>query len=112
AHVEREHHVQRNLLEADEIDLLRNTVVAYIEVGRLEAENGATLVAIGDQDVDANSLYLRGEHHILRIERSRDADDRRSNQPAADAHRWSVIWNGLWTASISASALRPCARLY
>ncbi len=67
AHVERQHDVERNLLEADEVDLLRHAIVQHFEVGRLEADD--RFVAIGDEDVHAYGLDLRREHDTLRLER-------------------------------------------
>ena len=40
AHIERKHHIQRNLLEAGEIDFLSNAVVQDLEVGGVSPWTG------------------------------------------------------------------------
>ena len=67
AHVEAENHVERNLLEADEIDLLRHAVVEDLEVGGFQA--GDRLAFVGDEDVDAHRFYFRRERRLLRRQR-------------------------------------------
>src|SRR5262249_2471930 len=91
AHVEREHHVQRNLLEADEIDLLRHAVIEHFEVARLETSERGTSVAIGHQYIHTYRLDLRREHGGLSLDVCHDHDDRKNG---TDAHLPSVCLNG------------------
>ncbi len=53
-HIEREHDIQRNLLEAGEIDFLPDTVVEDLEIGRSQPLDRTP--ALGDQHVDSNGF--------------------------------------------------------
>ncbi|HUP41068.1 MAG TPA: hypothetical protein VM115_13170 [Vicinamibacterales bacterium] len=58
-HVERQHHVQRNLFEAREIDVLTNTVIQDVEIIRCQPlQRAATL---GHEHVDAHRINAAAE---------------------------------------------------
>ena len=68
AHVERQDDVERDLLEAGVIDLLRHAVVEQLEVSGLEAEHRAAVVR--DQHVDAHRFGFRSEGRPLSFDRA------------------------------------------
>ena len=70
AHIEREDDVQRNLLVADEVHLLRDVVVENLEIAARQSENRRAL--LGNQHVDTNSFDFRGERWHLRLRGHRD----------------------------------------
>ena len=64
ADVETENDIQRDLLEADEVHLLQDALVADLEVLRSEAAHD--LAAIRDEHVHANRVDARRERRLLR----------------------------------------------
>ena len=70
AHVERQHHVQRNLLEAREIDALAHAIVQHLEIGRRQPLHRPAV--LGHQHIDAHRLDSAGEG-LLRRRRARGA---------------------------------------
>src|SRR5262245_29554043 len=64
ADIEAEHDVQRELLEPDQVDLLRHAFVFDFEVRG--AKPGDDLTAIRDQHVDTDGFHTRRERRLLR----------------------------------------------
>jgi hypothetical protein len=62
AHVEREHHVERNLFEAGEIDRLPDAVVEHLEVGGRQPLQ--RLAVAGDEHVHAHGLQAALEDRL------------------------------------------------
>ena len=92
AHVEREDRIERNLLEADEIDLLRHAVVDHLEIRSREAAHRLSL--IGDEHIDADRLDPRRKARLLRAgaqRRGRREDKRRCE---SRRHGRSLVRNG------------------
>jgi hypothetical protein len=107
AHVEGEHDVQRNLLEADEVDLLEHAVVADLEVGPTETSHGT--VAVGDKDVHPHGVDPARERRLLsegRTDRSGDEEDH--CRDSAGVHRDAAFRNGARNRARRSPALRPC----
>ena len=63
AHVEREDDVERDFIEADQVDDLRHTVVDDLEVAGTQAAD--RLAVIGNEHVDADGFDLRRERRAL-----------------------------------------------
>src|SRR5262245_2373325 len=82
ADVECQEHVQRNLLEAHEIDRLKHTVVTHFEVAGTESSDN--FGAIGDEHVHAYGFALCGEGRLLgrrRHHAAQQQSDTRRHQP-------------------------------
>ncbi len=83
AHVERQDDVERDLLEADDVDGLGDAFVADVEVGRRQPSDGPAILR--DEHVDADRLEPARKRRGLRCEENAstpsNAGHRRRGEP-------------------------------
>ena len=105
ADVEGQEDVQRDLLKADHVDVLRDAVVAYLEVGG--AEPGHDLAAVGHEHVHANRLALRRKRRLLR---GRSATALPSSTATLAATNFVVIGNSESLAQVANQSIHASRR--
>jgi hypothetical protein len=112
-HVERHHHVDRDLIETDQLDVLADPVVLEFEVGWCEPLHRAQFVR--DEHIDPDGLDLAGEGHLLRHGRRRARkkrnDSAEDNGPTGHHERGSNRVRSQ-TSSINTSGSSACHSKY
>src|SRR5688572_16095542 len=111
AHVESEDHVDRQLLERGEVDLLHHTVVDDLEIRRPQPADDAAVV--GDEDVNAHRLEPAGKRGRLRCHDGSTGNGReqRGNDSNPVAHHGPRSSNAT-NSSNRAMTERPAATWY